>query len=210
MLANADRALGFDWLALFRFYQRHPWIVTASDWAYLSIGPQNFAVPLLLAATAQRHRLWTVLTACCIAGIITTALFPFFPAASAMPHYGITPGELRDFGIRWPWQVAPMLGGLRDGSITDLAQVQIGLVTFPSFHVYDAIVFAWATWQTRGLRWPVAILNGAMVLSTPIQGSHYFVDVLGGAVLAIASIALAVRLLDARRQDAGQLVDCPG
>jgi hypothetical protein len=47
-------------------------------------------------------------------------------------------------------------------------QVQVGLVTFPSYHVYDAIVFAWATWQTRGLRWPVAILNVAMVLSTLI------------------------------------------
>jgi hypothetical protein len=192
-LASADRALGLDWMALFHFYQRHPWIVEASNWAYLSMITQNFAIPLLLAVTAQRRRLWALLIAWCVAGIITTALFPFFPAASAIPYYGVRLADLPALDIDWPWHVESMIVGLRDGTITDLAQVQVGLVTFPSFHACESILFLWAIWETRWFRYPMALLNIAMLLSTPIRGSHYFIDVIGGVILAIIAISLAVR-----------------
>ena len=46
----------------------------------------------------------------------------------------------------------------------------------------------WAAWTTR-LRWPAIVLNGAMLISTPIFGSHYLVDIIAGAGIAVVTIA---------------------
>ena len=72
-----------------------------------------------------------------------------------------------------------------------------GLVTFPSFHTAAGVLFAWALWSTRWLRWPGLIVNVLMIASVPIIGAHYLVDVFGGVVVAIASLYLARRWMDA-------------
>jgi membrane-associated phospholipid phosphatase len=41
------------------------------------------------------------------------------------------------------------------------------------------------------LRWVFVVLNTAMLAATPIDGSHYFVDVLAGIALAALSLLLA-------------------
>ena len=69
-----------------------------------------------------------------------------------------------------------------------------GLITFPSFHTAVAILFAWALWRT-----PVAwvfgvILNGLMILATPLAGSHYVIDLVGGTVVAMVAIGIANRI----------------
>ena len=76
-----------------------------------------------------------------------------------------------------------------------------GIVCFPSFHVVWAILCGAALWGFRPLRVPVVILSGLIVFSTVTTGMHYFCDVLGGAILAILSIALA-EMLRIRDQNA--------
>jgi membrane-associated phospholipid phosphatase len=66
-----------------------------------------------------------------------------------------------------------------------------GVLTFPSFHAASAILYAWGAWPIRWLR-PFSLLgNGAMLLSTPIGGGHFLVDVLAGIVVATAAIYAA-------------------
>jgi uncharacterized membrane protein len=48
-----------------------------------------------------------------------------------------------------------------------------------------------ALWPVRYLRWAAVILNTAMLIATPIDGSHYFSDVLAGVVLAALSLLIA-------------------
>jgi membrane-associated phospholipid phosphatase len=65
-----------------------------------------------------------------------------------------------------------------------------GLITFPSFHVAWALLL---TWAFRGRRWLFAaavILNSLVVASTMTTGWHYFSDLLGGAAVALAAMAL--------------------
>jgi membrane-associated phospholipid phosphatase len=65
-----------------------------------------------------------------------------------------------------------------------------GVITFPSFHAFFALVNIWAFRGHRRLFVPMAILNVAMVASTLSTGWHYVTDVLGSFLMAAAAIGL--------------------
>jgi len=65
-----------------------------------------------------------------------------------------------------------------------------GILTFPSFHAASAVMFAWAGWSLRIFRWPLIAINMAMLAATPFEGAQYFVDLIGGALVALAAIAI--------------------
>src|SRR5262249_48360851 len=64
-----------------------------------------------------------------------------------------------------------------------------GLITFPSFHTAGAIMFIWALRKVPYVRRPALALNAALLAATLIDGTHYFIDLVGGAVVAFAAIA---------------------
>lgn len=87
-------------------------------------------------------------------------------------------------------RLLPVYDGLRDGTLTILDWSHIdGLVTFPSFHTTAAILLAWSMRNVPIARWVFLVLNILMIVATPTHGGHYLIDVLAGAVLAVASIA---------------------
>jgi membrane-associated phospholipid phosphatase len=69
-----------------------------------------------------------------------------------------------------------------------------GLVTFPSFHTTWAILLAWSVRRRRGLNLAMGLLNLAVIASTLTTGLHYFIDVPGGALVAVAAIAIESRI----------------
>jgi membrane-associated phospholipid phosphatase len=53
------------------------------------------------------------------------------------------------------------------------------------------VLYAWALWPVRWIR-PIAIIaNAAMFASTPIDGGHYFIDLIAGFAIAILAIRAA-------------------
>jgi membrane-associated phospholipid phosphatase len=64
-------------------------------------------------------------------------------------------------------------------------------VCFPSFHTLLAVVSCVALWSIKPLRIPAVALAVCVVLSTLTSGWHYLVDVIGGLLLAVLSIAVA-------------------
>ena len=58
-----------------------------------------------------------------------------------------------------------------------------------ALHAAMAVLLVHAMRGTRLLP-PFVILNVGMLISTPVDGAHYLVDVLAGATLAFALIAL--------------------
>ena len=63
-----------------------------------------------------------------------------------------------------------------------------GLIALPSFHAAASLLFAWWGWQIRIMRFPLLLANALMLLSTPINGGHYFIDVLAG--LGVGAFAI--------------------
>src|SRR5438477_606660 len=114
------------------------------------------------------------------------------PAVGVYQQIGLDPTTLTSLDPRAYLDQVRDLAPVREGTLRHLDLFSLaGIVTFPSFHAASALLYAWALWPVRWIR-PVAIIaNAAMLASTPIDGGHYFVDLIAGAAIAAASIAAA-------------------
>lgn len=187
-----DRALGLDWRAYLDLVNGHPALAAALRSGYVMIRWPIFAIPIALAVVERFDRLQEFTFAFGLALIVTTIASAFVPAIGAFHYLGL---DLADFPHIHPLGYLDELRALppvRDGShrLLDLFGLT-GLVTFPSFHAASALLYTWAFWPARWMR-PVAILaNGLMLASTPIDGGHYFIDIVAGIAVAVAAIAAA-------------------
>jgi hypothetical protein len=171
-----DSALGFHWIAWFKFVQAHPVLHKALALAYVSLIPQTFIAVLFFSRAAQMARareLWwttimSLLICCIVAG--------FLPALGAYPYHQMESPE-----------VAEILS-LRSGATQYLSVLMVkGLIAFPSFHMVGAVLLSYA-YRYSKLFPLVASLNGLMMISLPTQGGHYLIDMIGGAFVATFAI----------------------
>ena len=144
-------------------------------------------------------------------------VFWLAPAIGPWAYYGQTA-----YGSPPPSAEAAFLAdfsALREGRFTALLAGQ-GLVTFPSFHVVFAVLFAWVFRRERFL-YPVAIvLNLGVIAVTFPVGWHYLADLPAGMVLVTATIAVVRRIQGAPARSAahwesalapdGALTNCRG
>ena len=148
-----------------------------------------FAIPVVLAAAHRYRRSSEFTLAFALALIATTIISALVPAIGVYQQIGLDPAELKNLEPRAYLDALRDLEPVRDGVLRHLDLFGLaGIVTFPSFHAASALLYAWALWPVRWMR-PVTLLaNAAMLASTPVDGGHYFVDLVAG--LAIAALAM--------------------
>ncbi len=200
-LLAIDTALGIDRQVYIEFFSRRPWLHNAVTLAYFTLMPQFVVVPLLLFFLKQTHRLQLFIFAAGV-GLFATVLISIFtpsittiyldlglPVGAPIPDTRYTP--------------LPTLNALRSGLPywIDLSAAE-GLISFPSFHTVGASLFVWALASVPYVRWVVAVLNAGLIAAAPFIGAHYFVDIAGGAVVAVAAIAAARTLSRASSREA--------
>jgi len=188
-----DQWLGFDRRAYLDFVARQE-LGTACGIIYLTMQPQLALVPLALVLARQPAHLQQFVVAFAIALVVTIAVFVFVPAVGAFVHADLTPEAY----ARLPATVytpARTLDALRSGLLQSVSLNDLeGLIAFPSFHTAAGLLYVWALWPIRLLRWPAAIVNCAMIATTPLGGAHYVIDLLAGAVVAVVAMSAARRL----------------
>lgn len=185
-----DKALGFDWIAVLRWTNDAPATFGVLRLIYSSLLPQMTLAVLCLAFTGRLMWLRTFMLAFVLATLCTIALSAVLPAAGTWLYYGLTEADARVLPV--VHTVWPVFTGLRDGSVRGLVAVGAeGVITFPSLHAALAVLMIAALWPIRLLRWPILIINTAMLVSTPIDGAHYLVDVLAGVAVAVVSLVAA-------------------
>jgi hypothetical protein len=191
-LLAIDRALGFDWIAYVGFVNDHPTLAGWLSYGYSMIRWPIFAIPVVLAAARRYLRIEEFTLAFGLALVATTIISAFVPA------FGIY-FDLADLSAKYShlapvayFESAHELPLVRDGSLRHLDLFGLtGLVTFPSFHAASAALFTWALWPVRWIR-PIAVLaNGAMLVSCPVDGAHYVIDLIAGIAIAIFAIIAA-------------------
>jgi PAP2 superfamily len=202
-LLAIDRALGFDWTGYVQFVNDHPLLAGWLSYGYTMIRWPIFAIPVVLAAAHRYRRLQEFTFAFAVALAATTIISAFVPAKGIY-------FELPDISARFS-HIAPVaylesvseLPLVRDGSLRHLELLGLtGLVTFPSFHAASAALYTWALWPVRWIRPLAVVANGVMLLSCPVDGAHYVIDLVAGVAIALLAIVAAGRVGEwvARRQ----------
>jgi membrane-associated phospholipid phosphatase len=197
-LLAIDRALGFDWAGYVAFVNDRPLLATWLSYGYSMIRWPLFAIPVVLAAARRYQRIAEFTLAFALALIATTIVSALVPAIGVYQQIGLDPATLTNLDPRAYLDQVRDLEPVRNGTLRHLDLFGLaGIVTFPSFHATSGILYAWAFWPVRWMR-PIAILaNGAMLASTPIDGGHYFIDVIAGIVVAVLAI-VAARMISRR------------
>jgi membrane-associated phospholipid phosphatase len=189
-LARTDQLLGFDFLGYVRALNTR-FILQTLTYAYGSFEWQLLAVIAALFFTSRADRAWRFIMAGWLALFFSLMIYPLAPAVGAFHHFGLTPGE---FAIRLrpsPWGFGDAIVAIKSGTRVVTPDMLSGLVSFPSYHTAAAVLYAWAMWPFRGLRWIFIVINAAMIAACPIFGGHYFVDLIAGAAVGIAAIVAA-------------------
>ena len=182
-LAALDRALGFNWLALETWLRHHQTTKAVLHLAYFSGLGQIVFVVIFLGFTARHDALNEFLHLFIVASLVSIALSGVVPAAGAWNYYDLTAGydlpSLTHFEM------------LRNGQLREINLDRMqGLISIPSMHAATAVLLINAMRQARLLLPVFIVLNGAMIVATPVEGSHYLVDVLAGVALAAGLIGV--------------------
>ncbi len=189
--AVIDKAIGFDWLATIAVVNDWPVAldVLKSGYHYTIAAVIYALVFLNVIKRADRvaEFFWAMMLTCIAANVLSAIL----PAAGAYvwhaPSFDVRSAISADSGL---WHMKHF-EALRDGSfrVFDLASTE-GLVTFPSYHTAMALLIPLAMrgyGPITALAWAFAAI---VVASTVPIGGHYLIDVIVGAILALACVRM--------------------
>ncbi|MEP7222182.1 MAG: phosphatase PAP2 family protein [Novosphingobium sp.] len=198
-LLRIDRLLHFDWLEWYRAVSHHPVLQHIGTWAYACIYVSPIILLAHFAQTQQRLAARQFLVTFWLAIVLTLLLFPLFPAEGPLAYLWHGRIPYMPTSALYQEQLIP---ALRTHRITNVDMGALrGLVCAPSFHTVSAVVYLAAAWPIKRLRWVLVAINAAMLLSTPIEGTHYLSDMIAGlfvAVFAILAVRTGLRLIWSR------------
>jgi len=191
-LQKIDALLRFNWIAWYDVVAAHRSLQLLGTAAYQSI----FISPAILlgyfAWTGQRASARGFIAAFWVAAVLSLSLFPFLPAEGPLAFLWRGPIPYMPESALYQMSLIPELR--RHGiSHVDLGALR-GLVSAPSFHTASAILYVAAAWPFRKLRWPLLVVNVAMLLSTPVEGTHYLTDMIAGALVAVTALGIVAEI----------------
>ena len=187
-LARADRLLGLNWLDWYRAVAEHPMLQRFERAAYECI----YVSPLVLlgyfAATGRKAEARLLIASFWLAAVATVLLFMLVPAVGPLAYLTHGPIAYLPESAIDQAQLIPLLRE-RHLHLIDIGMLR-GLVSAPSFHAASAVLYIAAAWRVKPLRWPLLAMNVAMLLATPVEGTHYFIDLIAGAIVAAAALTV--------------------
>lgn len=192
-LQRIDTALHFDWLAWYETTARHPSLQLLGVAAYQSIYVIPAALLIGFAVRGERREAHRFLAGFWLAAILTLSLYFFMPAYGPLTWLWKGPIPYMPSSAIWQETLIPPLRA-HQIRLVNLSELR-GLVSAPSFHTASAVLYIAAAWRSGSLRWPLICLTGAMLLSVPVEGTHYLSDMIIGALVALVAVFLAAKLI---------------
>jgi membrane-associated phospholipid phosphatase len=195
-LKRADAALGFKWMPFIEFIDDHPSIAHTLARAYSSFGVQLLALPLILGVTGRCERAYLMIMTYGVICYAASIVSIWFPALGTYTVYGLGQDQLQNINAYYGFASLPDFVAVREqpAFVLSIANAS-GIVTFPSVHAAGAALCAWAAWDLRPIRYPLAGWNLLMAVSAVTHANHYVVDVIAGITISAASIFLVTKTL---------------
>ncbi len=192
LLAHLDRAMGYDWPAVMAFVAQHPLLDRTLFILYQSVLPQIILLVALLAWAGRIERIYGFCLSIAIGALMTVAFWTLFPSFGAFSVYTLPVAVSRKLTVVLDRGYAQSLVALLQHGPGHIVPASIkGLVGFPSFHAVQALVITWYARDLKKLFYYAAAINFGVLMATPIQGGHDFVDLAGGVVVCVAAVALS-------------------
>jgi hypothetical protein len=161
---------------------------------------------LLLVFAGKPQRLYAFISMMMVALAITSVTALFLPALGPYEFFNLTQADHPHISLLTEAKMTAPIQWLRAADFSvPVPPATVGLISFPSYHAATALIYIWAAWRVPYARWAVLILNAAMLAATPVQGSHYFVDVAAGIVIALGTIVVTRRAYAALSGSRAQL-----
>lgn len=188
MLARVDVDLGFNWIAWYEVVANHRVLQLLGIACYESIYLTPAALLGWFAFHGQRVEAHRFLASFWLAAVLTLALFALMPAVGPFSFLWHQPIRYMPMSELWQPDLIP---ALREHTVhaIDLGQLR-GIVSAPSFHAAAAALYLRTAWRAGAMRWPLVGVVGAMLLATPVEGTHYLTDMILGAGVAVVAMAL--------------------
>lgn len=195
-LAAWDAALGFHWPDALVLAAEFPTLTLIGKYIYASSIMQVSIATLVLGIGGWTLGMERFVLSCMTGAVVVISFWIVFPSFGPTTLYAV-PQHVLDV-------VQPIAGPEYGASLLKfavqeqegLAHIQTrGLIAFPSYHTVMAILVPLALWPVRWLRWPALGVNAAMMPFIIVHGGHYAIDLMAGAVVAVACWILAGRLV---------------
>lgn len=182
-LVQMDQLMGFYTIPVLNWTYAHPEIQKILNFCYDGIGYQLFITPILLGLLMDKEAVNMYFLTFLISYLIGPTIYYFFPTAGPTiifysPHFLISQHatSLKFYEVHHHLPVTTYDGGM---------------IAFPSFHVFWAVLLTYACKNKKWLFYPLIPVNIVGIAATVLLGWHYLTDVFGGILLAYISIHLA-------------------
>ncbi|MFN2258679.1 MAG: phosphatase PAP2 family protein [Parasphingopyxis sp.] len=195
-LSRMDGLLGFDWFAYIAWLDSQPWLLKLMGACYTGLDRYSvFFFALLACAAGRRTSCFELIGLFVISAVLCSAIGMAFPAQAAMAYYAPDLTGMDYVHAAVGTYHIEHLERLRGATapILDLGNLP-GLVTFPSFHTAMGIILIYVCRRSRPLFAASLAINVTMIAATPLFGSHYVIDLIGGVIAALVSIAIFAKL----------------
>jgi membrane-associated phospholipid phosphatase len=188
-----DQFMGLDWRSYLNTVDRYR-LGDIWKFGYRTFSWQPLFIPIVLCLFDKAARAYQFSLAFILTVMATVVISVFLPALGAYAFLGLSPADYPHLHPVDDFDHMRHLPLLREGKMRVLEIGQLtGIVTFPSFHAAGAILYLWALWAIRWMRAIALVCNVLLLLATPIDGGHYFIDVLAGMALAVLFILVVRR-----------------
>ena len=185
-LAHIDRLLGFDWPGMMTAMAGHPLLNRFFKLAYNSVLPQIALAIVLLGWKRQSLSIYRLCLAIAFGAVVVISIWTLFPSFGAVAVYTLPPDVAARLDVMLDANYGQeLVRMLAEGPGYISPANMKGLVGFPSYHVVLALLVAWSVWRIAYWRWPLLVLNAVVVIATPIQGGHHWIDVIAGFPVAV-------------------------
>ncbi len=212
LLFRVDAALGYNWRDMVIWAAANPWIGETLFLVYGTSLPQLLFIVIMLGFTGKDRMLHHFLVTGVLGALACIVFWIFFPTYGAKAYLEL-PQWVTDtvtLAVDPAYGRELMRLGLEGVSYLTPQNV-LGLIGFPSFHIFMA---AMSVWFVPRNRWAMAIilpLNLLMLPAVLVQGGHHLSDVFGGLIAFAIVCAASGRLLDrlSARERLGVLTPVP-
>jgi hypothetical protein len=184
-LAAWDQRLGLDWIAYERWFSTYPTLSLALGVIYSGSTLVMLIALVALGFIGALRRMVRLAVAGALTLIASIVIGGFLPAVGPHRFYGV-PDDGKAYWVDTIIRVVT-----EHPHLIDLNGKQPPLTTFPSFHTTIAVLTTLACFRIPRFGIAFALFNLCWAFAIPVWGSHYFIDMLAGGVIAVFGYGIA-------------------